>query len=104
MTLGPRIAVGVHMQSSVTLSAGERAVSLGAVATPVEPCLTETRCERVYDLFVRAPDLFVLPVVDAAGRPVGLVDRHQFLLTFAAPYGRSLYARRPVTSLMDAPP
>ena len=92
------------MQSSVTLSAGERAVSLGAVATPVEPCLTETRCERVYDLFVRAPDLFVLPVVDAAGRPVGLVDRHQFLLTFAAPYGRSLYARRPVTSLMDAAP
>ncbi|RVU36045.1 hypothetical protein EOI86_12455 [Hwanghaeella grinnelliae] len=92
------------MQSSISLSVGERAVSLGAVATIVEPCLTRTRCETVYELFCGDPDLFVLPVVDEAGRPVGLVGRHQFLLTFAAPYGRSLYARRPITSLMDASP
>lgn len=92
------------MQSSVSLTAGEKAVSLGSIAAPVEPRLTETRCETVYELFGRDPDLFVLPVVDQAGRPVGLVGRHEFLLTFAAPYGRSLYARRPITSLMDAAP
>lgn len=96
--------VGVHMHSPVMLSSGERAVGLDAVAAPVEPCLTETRCETVYELFGRDPDLFVLPVVDQAGRPVGLVGRHEFLLTFAAPYGRSLYARRAITSLMDSSP
>lgn len=92
------------MQSSISLTEGEQAVSLGAVATMVEPCLTRTRCETVYELFCRDPDLFVLPVVDEIGRPVGLVGRHEFLLTFAAPYGRSLYARRAITSLMDASP
>lgn len=89
------------MQSPVALSPGERAVSLGSVATPVEPCLTDTKCETIYERFGRDPELFVLPVIDRLGRPVGLVGRHEFLLTFAAPYGRSLYARRPITTLMD---
>ncbi|WP_300615052.1 ATP-binding protein [Dokdonella sp.] len=47
--------------------------------------------------------LLSLPVVDE-GRPVGTISRYELMRVFLMPYGRELYGRRPITSLMNASP
>jgi len=60
--------------------------------------------KTLYDRFREEPDTLIIPVLDAADRPIGLVERNTFILRMAAEYGRALYANRPIGSLMDASP
>lgn len=57
----------------------------------------------VYDLFSNDLDLVVLPVVQG-GQPIGLVSRTAFFLRMADTHGRALFARRPITFVMDKAP
>jgi signal transduction histidine kinase/ActR/RegA family two-component response regulator len=75
-----------------------------SLAQPVEPVLTTTPGAAVYQRFEREPDVLALAVVDAAGRPVGIVERNTFFVRMAAEYGRALYAQRPIAMLMNAEP
>ena len=50
-------------------------------------------------LFEHRPELRALAILDGE-RPVALVNRHEFVLSFAKPYFRELYERRP--ALMHA--
>ncbi|WP_119422693.1 sensor histidine kinase [Desertibaculum subflavum] len=77
--------------------------TIGFVADYLPPVAPSETCGAVYQRFSADPDLITLAVVDA-GRPVGLVNRHDLLLTLARDYGRALYALKPVTVLMDAAP
>ncbi|MGW8705812.1 ATP-binding protein [Brevundimonas sp. NPDC055814] len=54
--------------------------------------------------FEAEPATLVIAVADADGRPVGLIERNAFTLKLAAEFGRALYARRPVSALMDPAP
>ena len=56
---------------------------------------------EVFERFQAEPNTLALAVVDAAGRPLGLIERNAFTLRMAAEFGRALYARRPAESLMD---
>ena len=58
----------------------------------------------VFDRFQDEPDALAVAVVDHDMRPVGLVERNAFTLKMAAEFGRALYARRPISALMDASP
>jgi signal transduction histidine kinase/ActR/RegA family two-component response regulator len=69
-----------------------------------EPISPDLVGERVYERFEAEPDALAIAVVDAEGRPVGLMERNAFFLAMAAQYGRALYARRPVSLLMTAEP
>jgi len=60
--------------------------------------------KTLYDRFREEPDTLIIPVLDAADRPIGLVERNTFILRMAAEYGRALYANRPIGGLMDASP
>ena len=51
-----------------------------------------------------APQCTVIPVVDAFGYPVGLVERDTFLTQLAGPFGRSIYGNRPIAIVMDTKP
>ncbi|XBQ15072.1 MAG: ATP-binding protein [Oceanicaulis sp.] len=62
-----------------------------------------TSGSEVYDLFSDDPDLLVCAVVEA-GRPIGLVARNAFFLRMADTHGRALFAKRPVTFVMDKDP
>jgi signal transduction histidine kinase/ActR/RegA family two-component response regulator len=73
-----------------------------SLAEPVEPVLATTPGGTVYQRFEREPDVLALAVVDADGRPVGIVERNTFFLRMAAEYGRALYAQRPIAMLMNA--
>ncbi|MDB5458533.1 MAG: response regulator receiver protein [Caulobacteraceae bacterium] len=75
-----------------------------SLAEPVEPVLATTPGAAVYQRFEREPDVLAIAVVDAAGAPVGIIERNTFFLRMAAEYGRALYAHRPIAMLMNDQP
>lgn len=70
----------------------------------VEPALPSALGRELYERFNREPDTLAVAIVDEDGRPVGLVERNAFIMKMASPYGRSLYAERPIANLMDPNP
>ena len=74
------------------------------LAEAVPPVAPQTPGSVIYDRFQVEPDLLNIAVAADDGRPIGLVERNAFALKMAAQYGRSLYAGRPVTMLMDPAP
>jgi len=68
-----------------------------------DPLSPDVSCAKVYDLFNREPADRALAVV-TGGVPVGLVNRMSFLTRFAGRYVHELYARKPITAVMDAAP
>ena len=79
-------------------------LTLRDAAAPVLPARPDDLGGDIYDRFSREPDTLIVPVVDLAGAPVGLVERNGFFLKMAAEYGRALYARRPISALMSPCP
>jgi len=75
-----------------------------AILKAVPPERPDTSGERLYERFRAEPDTLTIPILDAEDRPVGLIERNAFFLRMAAEYGRALYARRPISCLMDASP
>jgi signal transduction histidine kinase/ActR/RegA family two-component response regulator len=76
-------------------------LDLVQMTSPITP---ETCGDHVYERFEAEPDSLAIAVVDAEGRPAGLIERNAFFVAMAAQYGRALYARRPVSLLMNADP
>lgn len=69
----------------------------------VEPVTSATMAGEVFARFEREPDTLVIPVVDGE-RPLGLIERSDFLMKLAGPLGQSLYGAREVTHIMDDEP
>ncbi|WP_297799637.1 response regulator [uncultured Brevundimonas sp.] len=69
----------------------------------VPPISSTASVPDVFNWFQAHPDIQALPVVHD-GRPVGLIDRQDFLLKLASPLGNSRYANRPVSWIMDSDP
>ncbi|MGZ3237897.1 MAG: diguanylate cyclase, partial [Burkholderiaceae bacterium] len=69
----------------------------------VEPVAPDLRNNHVYDIFIKNPDLQILPVVDK-GTPLGVITRNNLIGRFARPYQRELYGRKPCRTIMDANP
>jgi two-component system cell cycle sensor histidine kinase PleC len=77
--------------------------TIGTVAVALPPVHTTMRCEEVDLRFQADPDLAALAVVQDA-RPVGLINRYDLITHLSRDYGRALYAKKPVSALMDAAP
>jgi two-component system, sensor histidine kinase len=77
---------------------------IGDYIEPAEPVAPDTRGADVYERFLSEPNTLVVAVVDADRRPLGLIERNAFTLTMAGAFGRELYAKRPVSALMNASP
>ena len=69
-----------------------------------KPMSATLRCGEVYDMFVANPDLTALAVVADDLRPLGLVTRSEFFTRLAGAWGRPLYERRNIQTLMNANP
>ncbi len=76
---------------------------LAAITTAVDPVSPVTTCDQVYQLFVRQKSLDAIAVV-ARGQPLGLVARDRFLIALASHYGRAVWAKKPITVLMNSNP
>ncbi|WP_287876882.1 GGDEF domain-containing protein [Aquitalea sp.] len=59
--------------------------------------------EAAYRLFASDPARFAIPVVEQ-GVPIGLLRRHHLLESFAKPFNRELYGKKPCTVMMDKQP
>ena len=77
---------------------------IGDYAVPTAPVSPDTPGSDLYDRFKAEPNTLVVAVVDPDGRPVGLVERNAFLSRMAAAFGRELYAKRPISALMNTTP
>ena len=73
-------------------------------AVGLSPFTPDTLGDIIYEVFRHEPDRLLAAVVDGRGRPVGLIERHSFFLRMASEYGRALYARRPISLLMEPDP
>lgn len=70
----------------------------------VQPVPPEATNDEVLAIFDLHPELHALPVVDVAGLPIGLINRHNFIATFVRPYFRELYGKRSCTLFMETEP
>jgi len=76
--------------------------SLSVLANPISP---HTTVGEVAELLLTDEyrQFLCLPVVNA-GKPVGVVSRHQLQKIFMSRYGRELHGRHPVTKVMNPAP
>lgn len=69
-------------------------------ANAVDP---QTSCEAVQAQFTSNPDLISIAIVDGV-RPAGLITRFDLSMRLAHNYGIALYARRPISTVMNTEP
>jgi len=98
-TLGYR-GVSVYPQEKVNRLHNATALRLLRVVEPVRPSMTNN---EVLQIFVHAPELEVIPVVED-GLPVGLITRRNLVDRFAMQFIRELHGKRPCTMFMDPAP
>jgi hypothetical protein len=67
----------------------------------LEPVRSDDLCRGILDRFLDDDGIYALPIVDAAIRPVGLVDRRRFIEFFSKPFSREIFGRRNILSLLD---
>lgn len=74
---------------------------LSTPPVPPDTCVID-----VAQLFLDAnyAGLLSLPIVDAAGVPVGMISRYELMRVFLQPYGRELFGRRSIAVLMNREP
>ncbi|ACG77080.1 sensor histidine kinase/response regulator [Phenylobacterium zucineum HLK1] len=74
------------------------------IAPCVPPVFSTATGGELYRRFESEPDTLAIAVVDAAGRPIGIVERNSFLVRMAAQYGHALWSRRPIAGWMKTDP
>lgn len=77
--------------------------SLLLATAPIDPSMCVLDVAPLF-LESRHAGLLSLPIVSADARPLGLISRYELMRIFLMPYGRELFGRRPVTSVMNAKP
>jgi diguanylate cyclase (GGDEF)-like protein len=80
-----------------------RSVTVEKILRYVEPTQPETAIEKIFASFSGNKNLRAIPVVKN-GRPVGLINRYEFVDNLAQPYRRELLARKPCSDMMNAAP
>lgn len=78
--------------------------TLSALVAGVVPFAPEVPARRVYDAFNNDPALYAVAVVDADGRPIGLLNRFKFLEALSKPFAHELFRHRTVAMVMDPAP
>ena len=66
----------------------------------LEPVRADALCQDILDRFLADGAIYALPVVDAATKPVALVDRKRYIEFFSKPYSREIFGRRGILELL----
>lgn len=78
-------------------------ISVKVLSHYVEPVYAHHSCDDIYDRFHDDPNLVAVPVLEN-DRPIGILKRWDFLAQLADRFGRALYGKNSVTTLMDKAP
>jgi diguanylate cyclase (GGDEF)-like protein len=65
----------------------------------VEPAHPDTLNEEIFGRFTNNPTLRIIPVVKS-GKPIGLINRYQFLDRFAKPFQRELHGNKACSEMI----
>jgi EAL domain-containing protein (putative c-di-GMP-specific phosphodiesterase class I)/GGDEF domain-containing protein len=87
-----------------TSSPGIAAVTARKLLMEIEPVSPQCENDGVFARFEQDPALLVLPVVDSAGTPLGMINRYSLIDRFARPFRRELFGKKPCTLFMDSAP
>jgi len=80
-----------------------RGITVESVLRYVEPVQPETEIDKIFTHFSENKTLRGIPVVKN-GRPIGLINRHEFVDSLAQPYRRELLGKKPCVELMNTQP
>lgn len=67
---------------------------------PLEPVNIDDPCQSILMRFLSDDALYALPVIDAAEKPVALVDRKHYVEFFSKTYTREIFGRRSILELL----
>jgi diguanylate cyclase (GGDEF)-like protein len=81
--------------------AGKHLMMLRSLVKPLPALRSFDVGETAYNLFEEIVESPLLVVVDDHGKPIGTVERNSFLMQFSAEFGRAIFARRPITRIME---
>jgi len=81
----------------------KRSIAVEALLRYIEPVQPDTEIEKIYTCFSANKDLRAIPVV-RHGRPVGLINRYEFVDSFAKPFRRELLGKKPCEDMMNTEP
>ncbi|PWF47829.1 GGDEF domain-containing protein [Massilia glaciei] len=92
--------VAVYPQEKISRQGDATALRLLRVVAPLSPQMSNN---EVLDIFVHAPELEVIPVVEN-GFPLGLITRRNLVDRFALQFMRELHGKKPCDMFMDRAP
>ena len=72
------------------------------LARPLDPVAATTRLDAVLQMFEADSELMSVPVVDAAGRALGIVNRYVLADRLFRPHVRDLFGNKPCQLMMSA--
>lgn len=81
-----------------------RAITAARLLNRVPPVSPRDTNDEVFTRFEASADLDALPVVTENGLPLGMISRHRFIASYARPYRKEIYGRRPCSVLMEREP
>lgn len=100
-SLRPEIA---RLLAPTRTSERVRQLRAGGLARPSTTLTTDTCCEEVIELFGSQPQLHAVPVLDEAGRPVGVLRSLDCLARASHRYFHELFGKESCQRLMDPRP
>ncbi|MBI5430787.1 MAG: GGDEF domain-containing protein [Nitrosomonadales bacterium] len=80
-----------------------RSATVESILRYIDPAQADTEAEKILVRFTENKELRAIPVVKN-GRPAGLINRYEFIDTFAQPYRRELLGKKPCAEIMNAEP
>lgn len=95
-----RHGVAVYPQPG---GAEKQAATVRKLLQPVPSVAPQASNNEVYQIFLDAPKLLIIPVVED-GVPLGLINRFDMIDHFARPYQRELYGKKSCRQFMDPQP
>ena len=104
--LNPPVEVGCLIGNNYAaeqLYGSKRNITVETLLRYVEPFQPGTEIEKVFVCFSANKDLRAIPVVKH-GRPIGLINRYEFVDSFAQPFRRELLGKKPCEDMMNTEP
>lgn len=95
-----RNSLAVYPQEN---GAPQKSQTAGRLLRNVPVVTPEMNNNQVYQIFVDAPELQIVPVVEN-DTPLGVITRAELIDRFARPYLRELYGKKSCTLFMDGKP
>ncbi len=75
--------------------------TIGALIHRVQAVAESETCIEVLSIFLKNKELYALPIIDAAHKPVGIVLRQEITEVFSKPYAKELHGDKVISTMMS---